>query len=176
MSIVKKLNVVLGILLMISVMVVTDATDVTPRFNQADIPLANGNPMVLHNNENAKNPTFLQLAAAIKADQTNTKIYKIKSYKCTDYAQDVHNNLEAAGIRVGTVNVRFKNGKGHEINVVDTTDMGRVYIDCCGVGEGKAGQDARAMFSIGKKYCLTWLFSGQNLRTNLYVKSIEITW
>lgn len=172
----RKLNIFIGMILVIALIGCASASDVTPRFNRADILLANGNPMILHNNENAKNPTFLTLAAALKVDQTNTKIYKIKSYKCTDYAQDVHNNLEAAGIRAGTVNVRFKDGKGHEINVVDTTDMGRVYIDCCGVGENKQGQDARAIFTVGKKYNLTWMFSGQNFRSNCYVKSLEITW
>jgi hypothetical protein len=171
-----KLNIFIGIICVIALIGCAGATDVTPLYKGVKIQLANGQPMILHNNDNAKNPSFLTLSAALKVDQTDKNIYKLKTYKCTDYAQDVHNNLEAIGIKAGTVNVRFKDGNGHEINVVDTSDMGRVFIDCCGVGEGKAGQDARAMFSIGKKYNLTWLFSGQNLRTNIYVKSIEITW
>lgn len=93
-------------------------------------------PIVLVNSANATNPTYAELVAFIIDDTTNTLPY-IKGgpegYVCADFAEKVHNNAEAAGIRVAWVGVEFEDDiEGHALNAFETTDKGLVYIDCTG--------------------------------------------
>ena len=102
-----------------------------------------GKPIELINNPNATNPTYAELVAFIKADTTDTKGYVDyapedfrpfgEAYVCSDFAEDVHNNAEAAGIRVAWVGICLEGkDKGHALNAFETTDRGLVYIDCTG--------------------------------------------
>ena len=95
-----------------------------------------GEPIVLVNNLNATDPTYAELVAFIIRDTTNTNDY-IKGgpdgYVCADFAEAVHNNAEAAGIRAAWVALIFEgNIEGHALNTFETTDKGLVYIDCTG--------------------------------------------
>ena len=104
----------------------------------------------------AKNPTYDELVDFIKEDQTDKNPYKIYEYMCLDYARDVHNNAEAAGIRAGLVIVN-PNSKWdinrHALNVFDTVDRGLVFIDC-------TRYDTRACVSIGECYHIEVLYPG----------------
>jgi hypothetical protein len=95
-----------------------------------------GEPIELINNPNATNPTYDELIAFIQEDTTDTNDYLEHpriGYVCADFAEDVHNDAEAAGIRAAWVSLDFgKDDKGHACNAFDTTDMGLVYIDCTG--------------------------------------------
>jgi hypothetical protein len=98
-----------------------------------------GKPIDLVDNPTATNPTYNLVEAFIRTDATDTKIYT-DDYSCGDFAEEVHNNAEAMGIRAGWVGIFF-NGEetGHACNVFQTTDMGLVYIDCTGGNpEGRA--------------------------------------
>ncbi len=93
-------------------------------------------PIRLINNEDATDPTYEELVAFIYADDTNTLPY-IKdgpeAFVCSDFAETLHNNAEAAGIRAGWVSIDYADGSiGHAVNVFETTDMGLVFIDCTG--------------------------------------------
>lgn len=99
-----------------------------------------GKPIELINNPNATNPTYAELVAFIVADSTDTNAYLEggpRDYVCSDFAEDVHNNAEAAGIRAAWVSIDFEgNDEGHACNAFETTDRVLVYIDCTG---GKRG-------------------------------------
>jgi len=93
-----------------------------------------GKAIILENNPDAADPTFEELMIFIEADRTDTRDYiknGANAYVCSDFAEEVHNNAEAAGIRSGWVAIRF-NGtdEGHAINAFETIDKGLVYIDC----------------------------------------------
>jgi len=91
-----------------------------------------GAPIDLINNPYATNPTYAVLEAFIVNDPTDTYVYS-EDYSCGDFAEDVHNNAEAMGIKAGWVGIYFiGEDKGHACNVFQTTDRGLVYIDCTG--------------------------------------------
>jgi len=90
----------------------------------------------LINNPNATDPTFAELVAFIVRDTTNTNDY-VKGgpdgYVCADFAEEVHNNAEAEGIRAAWVSLDFEGDiEGHALNAFETTDKGLVYVDCTG--------------------------------------------
>ena len=104
-----------------------------------------GEPIELVNNPNATNSTYAELLAFIKEDSTDENRYATSAevhigftkvpYSCGDFAEDVHNNAEAAGVRAAWVGIDFEgDDKGHALNAFATTDRGLVYIDCTGEG------------------------------------------
>jgi hypothetical protein len=117
-----------------------------PRYiyeNGAVLVGGDDNPIELINNPSATNPTYAELLAFIKEDTTDKHHYADSvdvyigaaevPYVCSDFAEDVHNNAEAAGIRTAWVSIDFEgNDEGHALNAFETTDRGLVYIDCTG--------------------------------------------
>ena len=95
-----------------------------------------GEPIVLVNNPDATNPTYAELVAFIIEDTTNTNDYVKggpEAYVCADFAEEVHNNAETAGIRAAWVSIDFQGDEeGHACNAFETVDKGLVYIDCTG--------------------------------------------
>ena len=102
-------------------------------------------PIELINNPDATDHTFAELIAFVKEDPTDEHYYATDvdvyvgaaevPYVCSDFAEDVHNNAEAAGIRAAWVSIDFEgDDKGHALNAFETTDRGLVYIDCTGKG------------------------------------------
>lgn len=94
----------------------------------------NHKPIELINNPNAKDPSWNELTAFIQSDTTDSKPYIDTfywGYVCADYARDVHNNAEAAGIRASWVGIDFEGGgPGHALNAFLTADKGLVFVDC----------------------------------------------
>jgi len=106
---------------------------------------ADGKPIELINNSSATNPAYAMLVAFINKDPTDEHHYVTEldvcigtaevPYSCSDFAEDVHNNAEAAGIKAAWVSIGFEgDDKGHALNAFETTDRGLVYIDCTGQG------------------------------------------
>lgn len=101
-----------------------------------------GEPIELINNPDATNPTYAELVAFIKEDTSDSKVYFegferqgkiIWARVCADFAEDVHNNAEAKGIRAAWVSIDLRaNDDGHALNAFETTDKGLVYVDCTG--------------------------------------------
>ncbi|MBA7625757.1 hypothetical protein ES703_33189 [subsurface metagenome] len=111
---------------------------------------ADGEPIGLINNPDATNPTHKELLAFIKEDTSDSKIY-FKGFErqgeiilarvCADFAEEVHNNAEAKGIKAAWVGIDFKGEEdGHALNAFETTDRGLVYVDC--TGEDTLGSQA----------------------------------
>ncbi|PIX31386.1 hypothetical protein COZ60_04845 [Candidatus Bathyarchaeota archaeon CG_4_8_14_3_um_filter_42_8] len=107
--------------------------------NGAVVVGGDGEPIELINNPNATNPTYAELVAFIEEDSTDERQYLTRAwapgfaYTCADFAEDVHNNAEAAGIKAAWVGIDFEeNDEGHALNAFETTDKGLVYIDCTG--------------------------------------------
>jgi len=96
----------------------------------------NWRPIELVNNPNSQDPSWNELVAFIREDTTSSKRYIDTfywGYVCTDYARDVHNKAEAAGIRAAWVGIDFvEGGCGHALNAFHTTDKELVFIDCTG--------------------------------------------
>jgi hypothetical protein len=114
-------------------------------------PRANRQTYDLVNNPNSSNPTWDQLKNFIISDQTDKKPYISNVYVCTDYARDVHNNAEKAGIKAGFVGIDFKNQLiGHACNVFKTVDLGLVFIDCTGLKMEQEGPNNRDTVVIVK--------------------------
>ena len=98
----------------------------------------------------------------IRYDTTDAKPYISEgenAYVCADFAEDVHNNAEAVGIRAGWVGIRFSGTEeGHAINAFETTDRGLIYIDCTNgrtfteEDEISEGWDTVAYLEIGERY------------------------
>ncbi len=152
----------------------------------------NGKPILLVDNPNAVNSTYAQLVAFIEQDTTDTNDYLIDpniGYVCADFAEDVYNHAEAAGIRAASVSVEFEGGEeGHACNAFDTIDKGLVYIDCTGqsfsdklsshlvdTGEGftfvsdsPQSWDAVAYIEVGKEYGLIPLAKARALYYGFY--------
>ena len=92
-----------------------------------------GAPIHLTNNSSATDPTWQQLMSFLVADKTDQKDYSAFSFPCGAFAEEVHNNAEAAGIQAAWVAVDFEdNTDGHALNAFNTTDRGLVYVDCTG--------------------------------------------
>ena len=127
-------------------------------------------PIELANNPNAQNPTYTQLISFIKGDTTDSNEYVEEgpgAYVCSDFAEDVHNNAEAAGIRTAWVSIDFVGGgEGHSLNAFETIDRGMVYIDC-------QNGDAVAYFEIGRKYGTIPLAYARSLSYYFYEDYIQ---
>jgi hypothetical protein len=85
----------------------------------------------LINNDKAVPPTWLELMAFLEADTTDRQPYNADSFACVAFAEQLHNNAEAAGIEAAFVAVQFEDREvGHALNAFNTTDRGLVFIDC----------------------------------------------
>jgi len=151
-----------------------------------------GEPIMLVDNPDAVDPTYAELVAFIEQDTTDANDYLVHpriGYVCADFAEDVHNNAEAAGIRVASVSVDFEGGgDGHALNAFDTIDMGLIYIDCTGQGssdklnfhlekteegyefvyDNPESWDAVAYVEVGKEYGLVSLARAGVLHYGFY--------
>ena len=156
-----------------------------------------GEPIILVDNPNAMDPSYAELVAFIEQDTTDAKDYLEHpriGYVCADFAEDVHNNAEAAGIRAASVSVDFQgNEMGHALNAFETIDKGLVYIDCTGqsssdklnfhleeteegfifVDDNPDGWDAVAYVRVGEEYGLIPLARAEALYYNFYAEYKE---
>jgi hypothetical protein len=126
------------------------ASGVQPPFQGADI-VSYGT---------ARNPTWAQLSDFLLSDKTDRKAYVSGVYMCGDFARDVHNNAERAGIRAAYVAVELP-GAYHSLNAFKTTDRGVVFIDCTGVGASQPGPsncDKTVNVKLGRSYVPKSLF------------------
>lgn len=121
--------------------------------------------VVLVDNSAATNPTWSQLMAFLREDQTNMNNYILGVYDCSQFSRDVHNNAEKAGIRAAEVQIHFRGEPiGHALNAFLTTDYGLVYVDCT------EGPDTIARVKIEKEYRGTEIYNitGNNLRNDYW--------
>lgn len=90
-------------------------------------------PIVFFNDEAAKNPTWHELKRFLILDTTDENAYLPGIRVCAEFAAELHNKAEKAGIRAAWVALEFEDGsEGHALNAFETTDQGLVFIDCTG--------------------------------------------
>lgn len=125
-----------------------------------------GQPIELIENPRANNPTFAELVAFLEKDPTDQYSYIVgppkNAFVCSDFAETVHNNAEAAGIRSAWVGIDIEGEtEGHAISAFETLDLGLIYIDCTGKGlwdeSPSSSLDRRANLEKGKPYAIAAL-------------------
>lgn len=142
---------------------------------------ADGNRIILANNESAADPSYEELRIFLKADSTDMIPYDYDSFVCADFAEAVHNNAEKSGIKAGYVGIDFYEiNDGHACNVFNTTDRGLIFIDCTNnlKGIGPSYKDHIVTVEEGSTYHPKYLFSNERWQTFPMgtVKSYEIFW
>jgi hypothetical protein len=111
-------------------------------FNGAIMVGADEHYITLRNNPAARNPTWQDLKAFLKKDETDKQAYIAGRFTCGDFSEMLHNNAEAAGIRAAIVAVELKPASlpggviNHSLNAFETTDRGIVYIDATSSSQG----------------------------------------
>jgi hypothetical protein len=96
---------------------------------------SHGNTPYLSNDSGATDVSFAALKSFILEDATDDGVYLLGVRDCVDFAEQLHNNAERAGIKAAYVSVHFVGEEiGHALNAFKTTDKGLVYIDCTGQG------------------------------------------
>ena len=135
----------------------------------------NGKVLTLTNYNNATDPTYDQLLTFLKADKTDALPYN-SQFVCSDFAQTLHNNAEAAGIRCAWIGCSFTQGIGHAFNEFKTTDKGIVYIDCTGVPGGSTDQDKILTCTVGKSLAAKYLFRSGSINNMGIVADLDVFW
>jgi len=148
------------------------SSDVQPPYQGADIV----------NYETASNPTWAWLLDFLRNDRTDEKAYVPGVCMCGDFARDLHNNAERAGIRAAFVVIELV-GADHALNAFKTTDRGLVFIDCTGLvawEPGPSNCDKLVDVRLGKRYVPKSLFpeSGWSVtwESTGIVHDVEIYW
>jgi len=131
---------------------------------------ADGHRITLINYKTAKDVTKQEVIEFIKADKTDQSLYT-STYRCGDFAEDLHNNAEAAGIKSAWVELDFTDGgHGHALNAFNTTDKGLVFIDCT-TNDGEINN-----FGVGNKYTPESIFDSKEFECMGTVSRFEIYW
>ncbi|MGA9047855.1 MAG: hypothetical protein WB588_02575 [Dehalococcoidia bacterium] len=164
---------------------VNTITGVSPTNNKPDFPLsllpplgkneeyvffkgavmvgADNHYIVLRNNPSAHNPTWAELKSFLQTDQTDKHLYIPGKFTCGDFAEMLHNNAEAAGIRAAIVAIELQPDSGdgslanHSFNAFETTDRGTVYIDDVSSSQGFFA-DKIVNFKVGQEYSVSPIF------------------
>jgi hypothetical protein len=119
--------------------------------------------IVLRNDPAAKNPAWADLKAFLEADQTDRQAYINGKFTCGDFAEMLHNNAEAAGIRTAIVAIELKPAGlaegviNHSLNAFETTDHGMMYIDTTSSAQGYYA-DREANVVVGGDYAAVSVF------------------
>ena len=116
--------------------------------------------ITLDNNDGASDPTWSQLKTFLTNDKTDQETYVEPSFMCGEFAQQVHNNAEEAGIKAGWVRIEFEDDDeaDHALNAFMTVDQGLVFVDCTGQEyvsyRNKYNNDKIAFIELGEEYGL----------------------
>ena len=87
----------------------------------------------LKNNKMARNPGWEELVSFLNLDDTDKGAYGFGLRVCAEFANELHDNAEKAGIKAAWVAVEFVgDAEGHAFNAFETTDRGLVFVDCTG--------------------------------------------
>lgn len=128
--------------------------------NDRKIVGGDGKPIELANNPDATNPTFSELLSFISKDTTDTMPYTEAGPGANiyaDYAEKVHNNAEASGIKAALVKLVFSvSDIDYVLNAFETTDRGLIYVDCSNVDSYKIRKLNYALYSVSPPTRKSW--------------------
>ena len=69
--------------------------------------------LTLTDNATAVNPTWVELKEFLFEDKTDKNLYVDDVYMCGSFAEELHNNAEAIGIRTAFIVIHFYNADSH---------------------------------------------------------------
>jgi hypothetical protein len=120
-----------------------------------------GRPVRLVNNPHARNPSWSQLESFLLQDDTDKHVYIPGGFVCSSYAEMLHNRSEAAGYRCAFVTLNLPGG--HACNAFDTTDQGRIFVDCTGNQTGRGPERNVCIVNVaeGGRFCPVYLFDSE---------------
>lgn len=138
----RNSKVVLGLVLVATLVTVLVVHNLTS-YEQPPYSVASGRQVHLVNNRQATDPTWEELVAFLQDDDTDSLAYRrgiyhstgepiVPGFVCGDFAERLHNNAEAAGIRAAFVVFHLRDEEPHALNAFETVDYGLVYVDCTG--------------------------------------------
>jgi hypothetical protein len=113
--------------------------------------------IVLRNNPAARNPSWAALKVFLQSDQTDRRAYVTGKFTCGDFAEMLHNNAEAAGLRAAIVAIELRpegmveGTTNHSMNAFETTDKGLLYIDMTSSSQGLYA-DKVVRVEVGQEY------------------------
>jgi len=139
-----------------------------------------GSPICLINGDGSRDVTWSELIAFLLADPTDESPYVPQERMCGTFAEQLHNNAEAAGIRAAWVAVDLRGRDiGHALNAFLTTDRGLVFVDSTGddpvapassdVRQGECESDRIAYVRVGSDYGLVPVDRTLNPSYDFYV-------
>lgn len=141
-----------------------------------------GHKLYLQNNPHAVDISYDELIAFVKSDRTDEILYVDDLFVCADFAEQLHNNAEANGIKAAWVSVDFQGeSPGHAFNAFNTTDKGIIYIDSTGFEETSPCSSERILgVEIGKPMWFYKITKCEGYYTPPFVadkvKNINIFW
>jgi len=112
----------------VGVVIVGSTVYFTQVFDVVNTKGADGEPIVLTENPEATDPTWDDLVDFLEEDATDQIEYDRDAFICGDFAEAVHNNAEAAGIKAAFVPIRLNQEPGHAVNAFNV-DGTTVFID-----------------------------------------------
>jgi hypothetical protein len=125
-------------------------------------PYTSGNVVELRltDNPSAENPTWQELVDFLEEDRTDKILYVPGEFECGNFALELHNNAESAGIKAAFVAVHYQESTPHAVNAFKTVDKGLVYIDVTGSPTPLplAHLDKKVKMSKDATYITTLLF------------------
>ncbi len=135
----------------------------------------------LVNNELALDVSWSQLAEFVILDDTDESPYIQDLRMCGSFAEALHNDAEAAGIRCAWVSIDIAGQEiGHALNAFLTTDRGIAFVDCTGEDTSfvsAVGMDADtcdydkiAYVQVGQEYGLVSLDRAESLSYPFYAE------
>ena len=137
--------------------------------------------LTLTDNATAVNPTWAELKEFLFEDKTDKNLYVDDVYMCGSFAEELHNNAEAIGIRTAFIVIHFYNSDSHAVNAFKTVDQGLVYVDVTGdrAPITLSNLDKKAILAKDEVYVVTLIFpqGGWYIPPRDWiVQSIEIYW
>jgi len=75
-----------------------------------------------------RNPTYKEMKEFLARDKTDSNLYVVGEYVCSDFAAQLNNNAEANGIRAAYVRIRSKEW-GHVVVAFETVDRRLIFIE-----------------------------------------------
>ena len=136
-------------------------------------------PIVLCDNPDATDVAWSALKDFLRDDKIDEMPYIEDVFMCADFAEMLHNNAEAAGIRAAWVGIDFYYGPGHAINAFNTTDRGLVFIDVTNADVAPCSSDSIATVIEGKQITYEFVFPCADVGVGTMegiVEKISITW
>lgn len=138
----------------------------------------------LVSNSRVADPTWEQLRSFLLEDKTDRNPYVPGVYTCGEFARDLYNHAEQAGIKAGWVAIKFKNNSvWHAINAFMTTDKGLVFIDDTGLAVNQTlpvDRDKIVNVKKGQEYIPNSVFPDPNCSVTWQdmgtVEDVQLFW